>query len=262
MNKSFQLSAACKLVLMAGMVSALAACGGGGGDSAPPPVVVVPPPPVVVVPPPTVSYAITMSGTAATGAAIAGATVTATCKTGTATAVTGTDGSYTVKVAVPGEGPCILSLTQNGVTLRSIAAGDGAKANITPLTEMFVAYISTSSGAGVAATPTQLAQNANVRVIVGNATMMTATANRVVQLVSTAAGGVSVPNDFLSATLVPKSATNPGNAQDAVLEALKTAKVVGANGAPIATLLESVRKDASENILTGGTGGTTGGSGG
>ena len=250
MNKSFKSNAAIKLVLMAGVAATLAACG--GGSDSPAPVATTPPPP-----PPPVSYAITISGTAATGAAIANATVTANCKTGTATAASGADGSYTVRVAAPGEGPCILSVTQNGVTLRSIASGDGAKANITPLTEMLVSYIAVSSGAGANATAAQLAASANVKTIITNATMLSATVNRVVQIVSTATGGsVAVPTDFLSATLVPKSATNPGNAQDAVLEALKARNVVDANGAVAPAVLTNVRKDAAENTVTGGTGGS------
>lgn len=251
MNKSFKLNAAAKLVLMVGVAATLAACG--GGNDSPAPVATTPPPP----PPPPVSYALTMSGTAATGAAIANAAVTANCKTGTAIATTGADGSYTLRVVAPGEGPCILSVTQNGVTLRSVASGDGAKANITPLTEMLVSYIAVSSGAGANATPAQLASNNNVKTIVTNATMYSATVNRLVQIISTATGGsVVVPTDFLSAILIPKSATNPGNAQDAVLEALKTRNVVSANGAPAATVLTAVRNDAATNIVTGGTGGS------
>jgi hypothetical protein len=247
MNKSFKFSAAFKLVLMAGMATTLAACGGGDDSPAP------------VKPPPVVTYAMTMTGTAATGAAIANATVTTSCKVGSATATTNSDGSYTVKVPVPGEGPCIISVTQGGTTLRSIANGDGAKANVTPLTEMLVAYIAVSSGAGAAATPTQLVQNNNVKTIVTNQTMMAATVNQVVQIVQQAAGpGVTVPTDFLSATLVPKSPTNPGNAQDAVLEALKTKGVVAPNGAPAPVVLEQVRKDAAQNAVTGGTGGSGG----
>ncbi|BDT60622.1 hypothetical protein MasN3_41160 [Massilia varians] len=249
MNKSFKLNAAAKLVLMAGVAATLAACGGGNDSPAPTPTTPPPPPPV--------SYAISISGTAATGAAIANATVTAVCKTGTATAASGADGAFTVRVAAPGEGPCILSVTQNGVTLRSIAAGDGAKANITPLTEMLVSYIAVSSGAGTGATPAQLAANANVKTVVTNATMMSATVNRLVQIVSTATGGsVAVPTDFLSAALVPKSATNPGNAQDAILEALKARNVVDANGAVAPAVLTNVRNDAAKNTVTGGTGGS------
>ena len=250
MNKSFKFSAAFKLVLMAGMVSSLAACG--GGDETTTSVV---PPTVVVSPPPPVSYAITLSGTAATGAAIANAPVTTTCSVGTATAQTSADGSYTVKVPAPGEGPCILSVTQNGVTLRSVANGDGARANITPLTEMLVSHIAVASGAGGSATPQQLVANKNVKLTVGNATMMLATANRVAAILQGPAG-MNVPNDFLTAILVPKSATNPGNAQDAVLEVLKARNVVNANGAASAAVLEALRKDAASNATTGGTGGS------
>lgn len=248
MKKSFKFSAACKLVLMAGIASTLAACGGGGGSNHNNTSPVVPPP---------VSYAITVTGTAATGAAIVNANLAAACKVGVANAITGAEGGYTAKVPAPGEGPCILSVVNNGVTLRSLANGDGAKANITPLTEMLVSYIAISSGAGAAATPTQLAQNANVRTIVTNATLLSATVNDLAQVISAATNGaVVVPADFLTATLVPKSATNPGNAQDAVLEALKAAKVVDTSGAIAPALLQEIRKNAAENTVTGGTGGS------
>lgn len=253
MKKNFEFSAAFKLVLMAGMASTLAACG--GGSDAPPPVAVTPPPVITVPPPPPVSYAITMSGVAATGAAIANATVSAVCQSGGATATTAADGAFTVKVPAPAEGPCVLSVTNDDVVLRSIATGDGAKANITPLTEMLVSHIAVTSGAGAAATPAQLAKNANVKITVTNATMMLATANRVAAIVGNAAG-VSVPNDFLSATLIPKSATNPGNALDAVLEAMKAKNVVNAKGKASAAIEEVLRKDAASNTTTGGTGGS------
>ena len=243
MNKNFKFSAAFKLVLMAGMVSTLAACGGSDTETA------------AVVTPQPITYALTMSGTAATGVAIANATVSATCATGVAIATTGIDGAYTLKVPSPAVGPCILSVTNNGVTLRSIAAGDGAKANITPLTEMLVSYIAVSSGAGAAATPRDLVTNANVKITVTNATMMLATANRVSAVLSGLAG-LNVPNDFLSATLIPKSATNPGNAQDAILEAMKAKNVINANGGMSAAVLEALRKDAASNATTGGTGGS------
>lgn len=255
MKKNFKFNAAFKLVLMAGMVSTLAAC---GGDDPPPPIAVTPPPVVgVPPPPPVISYAITISGTAATGAAIANATVSAACMSGVATATTATDGAFTVKVPAPAEGPCVLSVNNEDVVLRSIATGDGAKANITPLTEMLVSHIAVATGAGSTATPAQLSKNANVKTTVNNATMMLATANRVSAIVGNAAG-VSVPNDFLSATLIPKSATNPGNALDAVLEMMKAKNVVNAKGKASAAIEEVLRKDAASNGTTGGTGGSGG----
>jgi hypothetical protein len=247
MKNGFKYSAAFKLVLMAGMVSALAACGG-GDDPAP----VTPPPPVT-------TYAMTMTGTAATGAAIDNGNVSVACKVGSATATTDTKGAYTVKVPVPGEGPCIISVTKGALTLRSIAAGDGAKANVTPLSEMLVQYIAVSSGAGVSATATQMVQNANVRTIVTSPTMMAATVNQVIQVVQTAAGpGVTVPADFLTGALVPKDSTNPGNALDQVLEILKAKNVVTPGGQVATDVIQKVIDDAKDNTVTGGTGGSGG----
>ena len=247
MNTSFKFSAAVKLLAMAGMVSALAACG--GGDDTPP---TTPAPPVI-------TYAMTMTGVAATGAAIDAGNVTATCKVGSGIATTDGNGGYTVKVPAPGEGPCIISVSKGNLTLRSIAAGDGAKANVTPLTEMLVSYIATSSGAGANATPTQLAQNAGVKTIVTNPTMMAATVNQVVQVVQAAAGpGVTVPADFVTGALVPKTSTNPGNALDQVLEILKTKNIVTPGGQVATEVINKVIDDAKKHPLTGGTGGSGG----
>ncbi|MFD2366424.1 hypothetical protein [Pseudoduganella sp. GCM10020061] len=247
MNKSFKFSAAFKLVLMAGMATTLAACGGGDDSPAP------------VKPPPVVTYAMTMTGTAATGAAIDNGNVTVACKVGSGTATTDSKGSYTIKVPVPGEGPCVIAVTKGNLTLRSIAAGDGAKANVTPLSEMLVQYIAVSSGAGATATPTQLAQSANVKTIVTNPTMMSATVTEVIKVVQTAAGpGVTVPADFLTGTLIPKDATNPGNALDQVLEILKTKNVVTPGGQVAAEVIQRVIDNAKNNPVTGGTGGSGG----
>jgi hypothetical protein len=244
MNKSFKFSAACKLVLVAGMVSTLAAC---GGDNDP------------ITPPPAMTFAMTMTGTAATGAAIGRGNISAVCRVGSAITATAENGSYTVKVVAPGEGPCIISVTKGDLTLRSIATGDGSKANVTPLSEMLVQYIAVSSGAGVDATAAQLVQSANVRTIVTNPTMMAATVTQVAQIVETAAGpGVTVPTDFLTGALVPKDATNPGNALDQVLELLKTRNVVTPGGEVAAEVIQQVIDNANENPLTGGTGGSGG----
>ena len=87
---------------------------------------------------------ITLSGTAATGKAIAGATVTAKCQTGSGTATTIADGTYSL-VVVGGKLPCLLQITNpaDGSKLHTVATGSGstAVANITPLTEMLAARV-------------------------------------------------------------------------------------------------------------------------
>lgn len=105
----------------------LAACGGGGGGSS----------------------GLQLSGTAATGAALADAQVEVQCAEGEGSATTNASGGYTVNVG-SGQLPCLVQVkgtTAGGVevTLHSIAdeAGpDGVvTANVTPVTEMIVAYL-------------------------------------------------------------------------------------------------------------------------
>ena len=109
---------------------ALSACGG-GGDSASNPT----------------PQSQTISGVAATGAAMAGATINVTCSSGSGTATTGADGSYSVPVSGASL-PCVLTAnSSDGKTvLHSLIAGAGAigsraTANVTPLTELLLAQL-------------------------------------------------------------------------------------------------------------------------
>src|SRR5438034_5331221 len=107
--------------LVLGGSALLAACGGGGGSS---------------------GSALTLKGTAATGAPVVGA-VTATCKSGTGTATSNPDGSFTV-VVNNGVGPCLLAITPpGGAPIYSVTSGSGATqtANITPMTNLLVSYL-------------------------------------------------------------------------------------------------------------------------
>jgi hypothetical protein len=108
---------------------ALAACG--GSDD----------PPAAAGP---ASSTLTLTGTAATGAAIAGGTVDAKCATGNGSAATVADGSYTLAIE-GGALPCSLRVTSaDGATvLHSAATGSGssARANITPATELAMAQL-------------------------------------------------------------------------------------------------------------------------
>ncbi|HEY0818769.1 MAG TPA: hypothetical protein VGD46_08335 [Rhizobacter sp.] len=90
---------------------------------------------------------LTLSGVVAKGAALAGASVTATCAAGTVTpATTAGDGSYTLTVT-SGTLPCVLEATGTGadagLVLHSVATGTGSTAtsNITPVTELLVAQL-------------------------------------------------------------------------------------------------------------------------
>jgi len=104
---------------------ALTACGGGSDDSpATPPV-----------------QGVTLSGTAAMGAALAGATVEAKCNGSSGSTTTAANGSYTL-VLTSGSLPCALRVTPlgGGVVLHSIAQG-GSTAHLTQVSHLVVASL-------------------------------------------------------------------------------------------------------------------------
>lgn len=194
-----------KTKLLARHVAALAlpallvACGGGGGSSA-------------TTPTPTV---LSISGTAATGAAIVGGTVDVKCAVGTGTATSNSTGGYTVSVT-SGSLPCLLKVTQaDGSTLFSVATGSGstAVANINPVTQLVIASLSGTdpaayfagfdSAAAAAVTPTKVDD------AVGT-----------VKTTLLAAGIDLSSTDVLSGTLTPATATTTGDAYDQALDAL------------------------------------------
>lgn len=115
-----------KINVLAGLLvcSFLGGCGGGGGT--------------------TTSGAATVSsitGLAATGAAIANGTVSLKCASGAASGSTAADGYYTIALNSGQTLPCIVRVVSNGipsVTLYSFTAQYG-RVNITPLTDLVVA---------------------------------------------------------------------------------------------------------------------------
>jgi len=184
----------------------LVACGGdSGGDT-----------PIAPVTPPA---ALGVSGTAATGAAIAGGTVTAKCAAGAATtATTAADGSYSVSVT-SGALPCVLQVTSaDGATsLYSVATGTGtsATANITPLTQLVVASL---TGADPAALFTSFG-SANAAAV--TSTTVASAQAAVVRTLASAGIDVSTLGDLVTGTLTAATATTSGNAYDSALDALK-----------------------------------------
>lgn len=195
---------------------ALAACGGSDDD-----------PPDVVVP----ITALTLTGTAAAGAAIAGGNVESRCNGGSGSAATAADGSYTIALS-EGALPCVLRVTAaDGTVLHSLAMGSGnaARANLTPVSELVVArlaggdpaaYFGAFNAAAVpAAAPVQAAVDA------------------VTALLKDA--GVDLAGvDVLGGTLVAANGANAGNAFDKALDKLKAALESG--GVTLAELRDSV----------------------
>lgn len=88
----------------------------------------------------TATPSLTISGVAATGAAISGGAVDVTCQAGTGAATTNADGTYSVSVSA-GQQPCILRATDpiTKLQLHSLVETGATTANITPITDLVVA---------------------------------------------------------------------------------------------------------------------------
>ena len=90
----------------------------------------------------------TISGLAATGAAMANADVTVKCSTGaTIKGKTAADGSFNIELTGGQTAPCMVQVTLGGVTLHGFANAAG-RINVTPLTDLVVTK---ALGSGAAA---------------------------------------------------------------------------------------------------------------
>ncbi|HSW07408.1 hypothetical protein [Aquabacterium sp.] len=207
---------------------------------------------------------ITVTGTVAKGDAISGAAVTVTCKSGTGTATTNAQGSYTVTV-VDGTGPCLLSATTGGVTLRSMAIGSGTSltANISPLTDMLATYLSQVpvSGGGTFPTVESWFANASAQSFLSSTTAVSARVTTdflpAMKSLVAAGGGTLALNDasFLTTPFTP----SPTDPQDVALEILISSQVVAGSGAATTATLTSLAANASNDtplpVTTTGSGG-------
>ena len=207
----------------------LAACGGGGSSDPGTPMPVVP-------------ASLTLTGTAATGAALANRPVEAKCASGTsaavATATTEADGKYTV-IITGGALPCVLRVTAvDGNVLHSLATGTGATAaaNITLASELVVAHLVGGPAAG--------AYGSFDAASITDAKVQAAL-TAVGEMLKSAGVDVTAIGNLLTAPLVAANGSTAGNDFDKVLDALK-AKLV-ATGTTLATLADGVAK-ASPNL--------------
>lgn len=214
-----------RLFALAPVALALAACGGGSSGD-----------PVVANPPVTPS-ALVLSGTAATGAAIAGQRVEAKCAGGSGSNTSLADGSFTVTTATGAQLPCVLRVTAaDGTVLHSLATGSGsaARANITPVSELVLADLSAGSPAtyygGFDATTAAGLTQARADDAVG----------AVVKTLNDA--GVALPADtnVLTGTLVAANATAEGNPLDKALDRLKTRLAAATPGVDFKTSLTTL----------------------
>ena len=186
------------------VASFLCACG--GGDTAAP----------LVAPGAAAPSAPTVSGTAATGAAIANGSVSMNCVSGpTATTNTAADGSYSLSVSNI-TFPCVARVVYGAEKLHTYVSATGT-ANITPVTELLVANLTSGSAADA------FDKFDAIRAKTLTATQVTAAIAAVKAYLVTL--GVSVtdfPADPIGVKLVAKvGTTTDGDKFDKVLDDLK-----------------------------------------
>lgn len=207
------------LALATASLLGLAACGGGGGGGSS-------------------ATTTTFSGTAATGAAMANATVSITCASGSGATTTAANGSYT-KDLTSITLPCALRAASSdgttvlySVTTATATSSSTQVANITPLTQLLVASL---AGTDPAAFFTNFSASTASSVTAG---AVSAAQAAVLTTLSNAGLDVSSLPDLLTGTLVAKTSTSSGNAYDVVLDSLQTK--LATSGTTLTTLASSV----------------------
>ncbi|MCC6989841.1 MAG: hypothetical protein IT181_12620 [Acidobacteria bacterium] len=213
----------------------VAACGGGDDSPSPPP------------PPPPPAAALTLTGTAASGHAIGGATVDATCATGTGTTTTTATGNYTMTIN-GGALPCaVRSTATDNTRLHGLAvgSGDNAVANLTPFTELVVARHAGTTptdyfDAFGAARAQALSAGATQQAVTGVARTL-------------AEGGLDIAplGNVLTEAVVPPIGTAAGNAHDQALDALHD--VLAERALSLAALTQAVARQSPAAPASGPT---------
>lgn len=167
---------------------------------------------------------VTLSGTAATGRALASATVGAVCALGSGSALTDGGGHYSITFnAAP---PCIVTVTSGGTTLHAPVFASGTF-NTTPETELMLVYLAAQLGTSEANLIAGLQGNAQFQKVLSNqANVLAAQSAVVTNLQQHYAVTLTVPA-FLSTPFVVGQA-----GVDSDLDALAKAGAIDANGMP------------------------------
>jgi len=204
---------------------------------------------------------ISIAGTAATGKALANATITIDCAQGSMTVTADANGNYHATFGATM--PCLITATSGVTTLHSEAFAGGTF-DVTPETDLLVSYLAAQLGTNESGLVTGFATNAQFQQTLQNQTdVMTAQAAVVQNLQQKYGVTLSTPG-FLTAAF---AVGQPG--EDSDLEALFARGAIDTNGEPDAAAVTLIVSAGAAHPLavapgtgTSGTGGVgTGGSG-
>jgi hypothetical protein len=198
---------------------------------------------------------ISIAGTAATGKALANATISIDCARGSMSVAADANGNFhaTFGAAMP----CVIAATSGVTTLHS-AAFSGGTYNVTPETDLLMSYLAAQLGTNESGLIAGFTASTQFQQALQNQTeVLTAQAAVVQSLLQKYGVTLSTPNFLTTAFTVGK----PG--EDSDLEALLALGAIDANGEPdVAAVALMVTTGAAHPIVTspatstGGTGGT------
>jgi hypothetical protein len=167
---------------------------------------------------------LTVSGTAATGSALASASVVASCAQGSGSALSDGGGNYsmTFNAALP----CLITVTSGSTTLHSVAYSGGTF-NTTPETDLMLVYLAAQLGTN---------ENGLIAGFQTNGTFQQALANPNNVLAAQTAVVTNLQQRYAVTLATPAFLTTPfvvGQAGvDSDLNALAAAGAIDANGMP------------------------------
>jgi hypothetical protein len=203
---------------------------------------------------------VAISGTAATGRALASAMVSFSCAQGSGSALSDGGGHYSI--TFNGTLPCILTVTSGGTALHSLAFAGGTF-NTTPETELMLVYLASQLGTNETSLIAGFPSNSQFQHVLANQADVLAAQSAVV---------TNLQQRYAVALTAPAFLTTPfivGQAGvDSDLGALAAAGAIDANGMPdpaavsllsAAGLAHPLTTTSTPSSGTGGTGSGTGG---
>lgn len=167
---------------------------------------------------------VAISGTAATGSALAGAMVSFSCAQGSGSVVSDSGGHYAI--TFNGSSPCIITVTSGGTSLHSVAFAGGTF-NTTPETELMLVYLAAQLGTNETSLIAGFPSNTQFQQVLANeADVLAAQSAVVTNLQQRYALTLTVPAFLTTPFMVGQTGV------DGDLDALATAGAIDANGMP------------------------------
>ncbi|MFL9996317.1 hypothetical protein PQR34_35135 [Paraburkholderia sediminicola] len=226
--------------LLIASAALFAACGGGGGGGGGGG--------------PSNMSMISIAGTAATGKALANATISIDCAQGSMSVAADANGNYHATLGAVT--PCMIAATSGGTMLHSEAFAGGTY-NVTPETDLLLSYLAAQLGTNESGLIASFTTNTQFQQTLQNQTdVLTAQAAVVQGLQQKYGVTLSTPNFLTTAFTVGQ----PG--EDSDLEALFALGAIDTNGEPDAAAVTLMATTGAAHPIATSPGTGTGGTGG